>query len=67
MNNLRVYVSTNVIRAREYIYKSGITVDGLKVEELLGAEGSWVPVLVSVNCLSFSLTGSDKRLAERFC
>lgn len=66
INNIRVYVSANIIRAREFIYKSGITVDGLKVEELLG-EGSWVPVLVSVNCLLLSLIGSDKRLAECFC
>ncbi|KAG2046937.1 hypothetical protein BDR06DRAFT_1014331 [Suillus hirtellus] len=44
INNLRVYVSANVIKAREYIYKSGNTVDGTKVGEILG-EGSWVPVL----------------------
>jgi len=66
INNLRVYVSTNIVRAREYIYKSGNTVDGMKVEEMLG-EGSWVPVLVSVNRSLFSRTGLNERLAEHFC
>lgn len=59
INNLRVYVSANVIKAREYIYKSGNTVDGTKVGEIL-REGSWVPVLVSMNGLLLSLTGLDE-------
>ncbi|KAG2060721.1 hypothetical protein BDR06DRAFT_986857 [Suillus hirtellus] len=44
LQNLRVYITTNVVRAREYIYQWGNTVDGTKVEEMLG-EGSWVPVV----------------------
>ncbi|KAG1770346.1 hypothetical protein EV702DRAFT_1202394 [Suillus placidus] len=44
IKDLRVYVETNVVKAREYIYKWGNTVDSVKVEETLG-EGSWVPVL----------------------
>jgi hypothetical protein len=59
INNLRIYVETNVVKAREYIYRSGHTVDGTKVEDVLG-EGSWVPVLVSVNCPLLCRTGSDK-------
>ena len=52
ITNLRVYTAAKIIRAREYIYKWGNTVDGLKVEETLG-EGSWVPVLVSANSPPF--------------
>lgn len=59
INNIRVYVSTNIIKAQEYIYKSGNTIDGMKVEEMLG-EGLWVPILVSVNSPLFSCTGSDE-------
>ncbi|KAG2051670.1 hypothetical protein BDR06DRAFT_983445 [Suillus hirtellus] len=44
LDNLRVYVKANIFTAREYIYKWGNTVDGMKVEEALG-EGSWVPVM----------------------
>jgi hypothetical protein len=50
LNNLRVYVETNIVSAREYIYRWGNTVDGMKVEETLG-EGSWVPVMVSADFL----------------
>jgi hypothetical protein len=46
MANLRVYVLTKVLKAREFIYKCGNTVDGSKVEQILG-EGSWVPTIVS--------------------
>lgn len=46
--NLRVYVTTKVVQAREFIYKCGNTVDGLRVEQTLG-EGSWVPTMVSTN------------------
>jgi hypothetical protein len=47
--HLRVYVTTQVVKAREFIYAYGNTVDGAKVEDTLG-EGSWVPVLVSTTC-----------------
>ncbi|KIK34857.1 hypothetical protein CY34DRAFT_17433 [Suillus luteus UH-Slu-Lm8-n1] len=40
ITNLRAYVMTNVIKAREFIYTSGNTVDGAKVDHTLG-EGSW--------------------------
>jgi hypothetical protein len=46
-NNLRSYARTGVMKAREFIYQSGNTVDGAKVDDALG-EGSWVPVLVSL-------------------
>ncbi|KAG2052923.1 hypothetical protein BDR06DRAFT_1009062 [Suillus hirtellus] len=42
--NLRVYAMANVVKAREYIYQRGNTVNGSKVEDALG-EGSWVPTL----------------------
>ncbi|KAG2060000.1 hypothetical protein BDR06DRAFT_967528 [Suillus hirtellus] len=44
ISSLRVYVATNVIRACEFIYQGGNTVDGKKVEETLG-RGSWAPIL----------------------
>src|ERR1700692_655628 len=50
MENLRVYAENNIVKAREYIYNSGNTVDGTKVEQTLG-NGSWVPVLVSTRYL----------------
>jgi hypothetical protein len=46
VSNIRVYVTTKVAKAHEFIYGSGNTVDGGKVEDALG-EGSWVPVMVS--------------------
>jgi hypothetical protein len=49
LTNLRVYVTTKVVKAREFIYAFGNTVDGAKVEDTLG-EGSWVPILVSATC-----------------
>lgn len=48
ISNLRVYATTKVLQAREFIYRWGNTVDGLKVEHALG-EGSWIPTLVSSN------------------
>jgi hypothetical protein len=48
ITNLRAYAMTNVTKAREFIYKSGNTVDGLKVERTLG-DGSWVPTVVSTS------------------
>lgn len=45
MNTLRVYAVANVIKAREFIFTLGNTVDGAKVEDALG-EGSWVAILV---------------------
>jgi hypothetical protein len=59
MENLRVYAENNIVKAREYIYNSGNTVDGTKVEQTLG-NGSWVPVLVSTRYLPLCRTGSDK-------
>lgn len=55
VTNIRIYVSAKIIKAREYIYNGGNTVDGMKVDETLG-EGSWVPILVSANCLLLSCT-----------
>jgi hypothetical protein len=57
VTNIRIYVSANIIKAREYIYNGGNTVDGVKVDETL-REGSWVPILVSANCLLPSRTCS---------
>lgn len=45
LTNLRVYTMAKVIQARDFIYRYGNTVDGVKVEHTLG-EGSWVPILV---------------------
>lgn len=44
LNNLRMYAMTKVIEARDFIYRCGNTVDGVKVDHSLG-EGSWVPTL----------------------
>ncbi|KIK36572.1 hypothetical protein CY34DRAFT_94132 [Suillus luteus UH-Slu-Lm8-n1] len=44
MNTLRVYAVANIIKARQFIFTLGNTVDGAKVEDALG-EGSWVAVL----------------------
>jgi hypothetical protein len=46
VTNLRAYAMTNVVKARDFIYGWGNTVDGAKVENALG-EGSWVPTVVS--------------------
>lgn len=46
LTNLRVYATAKVIKAREFIYQLGNTVDGAKVKNTLG-EGSWVPIMVS--------------------
>jgi hypothetical protein len=46
MTNLRTYAKENVVKARDFIYRWGNTVDGTKVENTLG-KGSWVPTLVS--------------------
>jgi len=55
VTRLRVYSVTNIVRAREYIYKWGNTVDGTKVQEMLG-EGSWVPILVCASRHDASLS-----------
>jgi hypothetical protein len=47
--NLRSYALTRVMKARDFIYQAGNTVDGAKVDDALG-EGSWVPVLVTLVC-----------------
>jgi hypothetical protein len=46
ITNIRVYVMAKILKAREYIYNSGNTVDGAKVAHTLG-EGSWIPTIVS--------------------
>jgi hypothetical protein len=43
--NLRAYCLARVIEAREFIYGWGHTVNGSKVQTLLG-QGSWVPTVV---------------------
>jgi hypothetical protein len=45
INDLRVYAMAKVVKARQFIYELGNTVDGAKVEDALG-EGSWVAILV---------------------
>jgi hypothetical protein len=42
---LRVYSLARVTEAREFIYGRGHTVNGSKVQTILG-EGSWVPTMV---------------------
>jgi hypothetical protein len=59
IENLRVYAKTSIVKAREYIFSMGNTVDGTKVEQALG-DGSWVPVLVSVRYPPFCRTSSDE-------
>lgn len=66
MENLRVYAENNIVKAREYIYNSGNTVDGTKVEQALG-NGLWVPVLVSTRYLPLCRSDSDKLPAEYIC
>ncbi|KAG2745189.1 hypothetical protein P692DRAFT_201868719 [Suillus brevipes Sb2] len=44
ITNIRVYVMAKILKAREYIYNSGNTVDGAKVAHTLG-EGSWIPTI----------------------
>lgn len=55
---------SNVVRAREFIYAGGNTVDGAKVENALG-EGSWIPTLVSD--IAPFIFGSHCLLAESIC
>jgi hypothetical protein len=43
--NLRVYSLARVTEARKFIYGRGHTVNGSKVQTILG-EGSWVPTTV---------------------
>lgn len=43
---LRTYCLEKIIRARGFIYHSGNTVNGSKVQATIG-EGSWVPTVVS--------------------
>jgi hypothetical protein len=57
---------TAVTKARDYIYKWGNTVDGLKVAQTLG-EGSWVPTIVSTNrSLMFRPAHTSHYLQNRF-
>ncbi|KAG2054238.1 hypothetical protein BDR06DRAFT_982465 [Suillus hirtellus] len=44
INNLQAYMTANIVKARDFIYTWGNTVDDVKVENMLG-EGSQVPVL----------------------
>jgi hypothetical protein len=52
--NLRSYALTRVMKARDFIYQAGNTVDGVKVEDALG-EGSWVPVLVTFRSVGITV------------
>jgi hypothetical protein len=45
--NLRAYCLENITKAHGFIYSEGNTIDGLKVQLILG-EGSWVLTVVSV-------------------
>jgi hypothetical protein len=54
-----------VVKAREFIYRSGNTVDSGKVEDTLG-EGSWVPILVSVTGSGLVMISSNQHLQNRF-
>ncbi|KAG2046631.1 hypothetical protein BDR06DRAFT_985499 [Suillus hirtellus] len=44
LKDMKIYATTKVLQAREFIYRWGNTVDGLKVEHVLG-EGSWIHML----------------------
>lgn len=50
--NLRTYCLDSVTRAHGFIYGSGHTVNGSKVQATLG-EGSWVPTMVSAFEINF--------------
>jgi hypothetical protein len=65
LTNLRVYAMTKVVKAREWIYQWGNTVDSAKVEDAL-REGSWVPILVSATGFTFMIS-SNHTLAESIC
>ncbi|KAG2054253.1 hypothetical protein BDR06DRAFT_884542, partial [Suillus hirtellus] len=52
LTNLQTYCLEKVISAHGFIYESGNTVDGSKVQATLG-EGSWVPTLVSTFDINF--------------
>jgi hypothetical protein len=54
---LRTYCLERIISARQFIYMSGYTVDGSKVQASL-REGSWVPTVVS----AFGINDSDQHL-----
>jgi hypothetical protein len=65
MENLRVYAKTSIVKAREYIFDMGNTVDGTKVEQALG-DGSWVPVLVSMRHPPFCRTAQTSNSQNSF-
>jgi hypothetical protein len=64
--NLRVYAMAKVVQAREFIYRCGNTVDGVKVANTLG-EGSWVPTLVSETAPLPFFVRLTSKLAESIC
>lgn len=66
ISNLRVYAITKVLKAREFIYGWGNTVDGAKVGDTLG-EGSWVPTLVSAMDSILFNDNLKPVLAESIC
>lgn len=62
--NLRVYAMARIVQARDFIYRCGNTVDGVKVDHTLG-EGSWVPTLVRETAvLLHFMSSSHHELAE---
>jgi hypothetical protein len=63
--NLREYVMTRIVKARDFIYKNGNTVDGVKIQHTLG-EGSWVPTMVSETAFLIIIS-SCTSLAESIC
>lgn len=65
ITNLHLYAIAKVVKAREYIYQRGNTVDGPKVEDALG-EGSWVPTLVSTTDPFQFMTGQTSYLQNQF-
>ncbi|KAG2057222.1 hypothetical protein BDR06DRAFT_969433 [Suillus hirtellus] len=44
VTNIQIYILAKIIKAQEYIYNGGKTMDSIKVNKML-REGSWVPVL----------------------
>jgi len=65
MTHLRVYATTKVLKAREFIYQWGYTIDGAKVDDTLG-EGSWVPILVSTTGSILVMVNSNQRSQNQF-
>jgi hypothetical protein len=63
--NFRVYTTAKIVKARDFIYRWGTTVDSGKVEDTLG-EGSWVPILVGVKGPLLIMINSNRRPQNQF-